>query len=233
VTLDNSTSSPLPPDTLIARPRGHGLRGFLIVLEGIDGSGRSTHVRLLEDVLRYRGHAVTRASIGTSAIAGEPIRQSKTDRSSGPVETTLLYAADIAERIEQQILPSLGAGLVVLADRYAYTPMARAEARGLDRAWLEGVFSFAVAPDAVLFLDVDPRTTFARREPSTDIQLSRDALTSYRRFQEQAYTCFDTYADRYAFRRISGGGTISQVERRLERDVLSLLGERATSAGRA
>jgi dTMP kinase len=219
-----------PPGGLVVRPGGHGLRGRLIVLEGIDGSGRSTHVRLLEDTLRYRGHAVTRASIGTSAIAGEPIRRSKADRSSGPVETTLLYAADIAERIEQQILPSLGAGLIVLADRYTYTPMARAEARGLDRDWLEAVFSFGVAPDAVLFLDVDPTTTFARREPSPEGRLSRDALASYRQFQEDVYACFDAYADRYQFRRISGNGTIQQVERRLERDLMSLLGERVAPA---
>ena len=137
------------------------------MLEGIDGSGRSTHVRLLEDALRYRGYAVTRTSIGASAIAGEPIRRAKSDRTSGPVETTLLYAADIAERVEQQIMPSLGAGLIVLADRYVYTPVARAEARGLDRSWLEAVFRFAVPPDAVLFLDVDPATAIPRRGDPT------------------------------------------------------------------
>jgi dTMP kinase len=214
-----------PPRGLIAESAAHGLRGSLIVLEGIDGSGRSTHVRLLEDALRYRGRGVTRASIGTSAIAGEPIRKAKRDRSAGPVETTLLYAADLAERIEQQVLPALGAGLVVLADRYAYTPMARAEARGLDRAWLEDVFSFAMRPDAVLFLDVDPGTAIDRRGDANQA-LSDEAAGGYRQFEERLFGTFEEYVDRYRFTRVSGGGTIRAVEARLERTLMPLLGER-------
>jgi dTMP kinase len=182
-------------------------------------------VRLLEDVLRYRGRGVTRASIGTSAIASEPIRRAKRDRAAGPVETTLLYAADLAERIEQQVLPALGAGLVVLADRYAYTPMARAEARGLDRAWLEDVFSFSVQPDAVLYLDVDPETALARREGAHQPPPAH-AAAGYREFQERLYGSFVEYVDRYRFSRVSGAGSIRAVEARLERAILPLLGER-------
>jgi dTMP kinase len=215
------------PAGLVAEPGGHGLRGSLIVLEGIDGSGRSTHVRLLEDALRYRGRGVTRASIGTSVIAAEPIRRAKRDRTAGPIETTLLYAADLAERIDQQILPALGAGLVVLADRYAYTPMARAEARGIERAWLERVYSFAVQPDAVVFLDVDPETAISRREASE--QLAADATEGYREFKDRLFDTFVVYVDRYRFRRVSGEASIRVVAARLERVVMPVLDERPSS----
>jgi dTMP kinase len=219
---------------LRASPGGHGLKGTLVVLEGIDGSGRSTHVRLLEDALRYSGRAVTRTSLGTSAIAGDPIRRAKRDRRAGPVETTLLYAADIAERIEQQILPALGAGLVVLADRYVYTPMARAEARGLERHWLDETFGFAVAPDAVLFLDVDPATAIARRadatahahEPGHDLRLSAGATEGYRQFQDRLYACFNAYAETYNFQRVPGSGSIRQVQARLQRTALAVVDKR-------
>ena len=128
----------------------------------------------------------------------------KRDRGSGPVATTLLYAADLAERLEQVIVPALHAGLIVLADRYAYTPMARAEARGLDRGWLEGLFSFVVPPDLVLFLDVDPMTILQRRpspnldpyEAGADLRLSADALEGYRLFQDRLHRAVDDSAGR-------------------------------------
>jgi len=219
------------PGGLVVRPAGHGLPGRLIVLEGIDGSGRSTHARLLEDVLRYRGRGVTRTSLATSVLVAEPIRLAKRDRGSGPVATTLLYAADLAERLEQVIVPALHAGLIVLADRYAYTPMARAEARGLDRAWLEALFSFVVPPDLVLFLDVDPMTILNRRpspnldpyEAGADLRLSADAIEGYRLFQDRLYGCFSGYAERYGLRRVVATGTIPQVERRLERATFALI----------
>lgn len=211
-------------EPLVARPGGHGHPGALLVLEGIDGSGRSTHARLLEDYLRYRGRAVARTSLATSELAGEPIRQARRDRRAGPVETTLLYAADIAERTEQQIIPALRAGLVILADRYVYTPMARAEARGLDGGWLRSLFGFAVAPDAVLFLDADPATTISRRagpldpyEGGLDLNLSPDAREGYRLFQDRLYGCFLGYAETFGFGRVPASGSIGQVQRRLER----------------
>lgn len=222
-------------EPLVARPGAHGHPGALLVLEGIDGSGRSTHARLLEDFLRYRGRAVTRTSLATSGLAGEPIRRAKRDRRAGPVETTLLYAADIAERNEQQIIPALRAGLVILADRYVYTPMARAEARGLDREWLRALFGFAIAPDGVLFLDADAATTIARREARPldpyeggfDLNLSSDALEGYRLFQARLYACFLGYAEAFGFARVPATGSIAQVQRRLERAALAILDARA------
>ena len=144
-------------------PPRHGQPGLFIVLEGTDRAGRSTHVRRLEQQLRYRGRGVTRTSLATSILTARAIRSAKRERRMDPVETALLYAADLAERIEQVILPSLRAGLVVLADRYVYTPMARAATRGVDPAWLDWLFSFAPAPDLTLLLEVDAETALARQ----------------------------------------------------------------------
>src|SRR4029078_10643804 len=145
----------LAPRVPGARPGAHGEPGVLLVLEGIDRSGRSTHVRRLEEHLRYMGRGVTRTSLASSLLSGDRIRAGRRDRHAHPLETALLYAADLAERIEQVIVPSLRAGLVVVADRYCWTPMARAEARGVDGDWLDALFAFVPPPDAVLFPDVD------------------------------------------------------------------------------
>ena len=142
------TTTTSPPSPVRAVPGGHGERGVLVVLEGIDGAGRSTHVRRLEDALRHAGHGVTRISLGMSILAAAAIR---TARERGdPHVTALLDAADLTERAELVIRPALRAGLVVLADRYAWTPIARALARGVTRDWLEEVFAMLPCPDAVL-----------------------------------------------------------------------------------
>src|SRR4249920_1520054 len=156
-----AVAPPAPVTAPAARPGAHGEPGVLIVLEGIDRSGRSTHVRRLEEHLRYAGWGVTRTSLASSLLSGDLIRNAKRDRHADPTETALLYAADLAERIEQVVVPSLRAGLVVIADRYRWTPMARAEARGVDPAWLVALFSFAPPPDAVFFLDVDAEASLA------------------------------------------------------------------------
>jgi len=218
------------PTGLAVRPRGHGMPGVLVVLEGIDGSGRSTHARLLEDRLRYEGRGVTRTSLATSATAAEPIRRARRDPRVGPLGTALLYAADLAERTEQVVLPALRAGLVVIADRYAYTPMARSEARGVDPVWLDEVFAFAVPPDLVILLDVDPETVLARRagdpdpyEAGSDLHLAADLRESFRLFQARLDGCLRRSAERFGFTVISGSGAIAPVERRLERAVETVL----------
>ena len=203
---------------------GHGQPGLFVVLEGTDRAGRSTHVRRLEQHLRYRGRGVTRTSLATSLLTAKAIRAAKRERRTDPVETVLLYAADLAERIEQVILPSLRAGLVVLADRYVYTPMARAATRGVDPAWLDRLFSFAPAPDLTLLLDVDAQTALARQgrhgpgryEAGMDLGLSSDALESFRLFQDRLHAWFEAHAAPYNFTRIEARGTPDAVAALIE-----------------
>ena len=136
----------------------------------------------------------------SSALAGDEIRDARRERRADPVEIALLDAADLAERIEQVILPSLRAGLVVLADRYCWTSMARAEARGVDPDWLKRLFAFVPTPDAVLYLDVPPaaashdaRRRSIRTRPAPTWALSDDLVASYRMFQERLYACFERF----------------------------------------
>ncbi len=217
-----------------AGPSRHGQPGLFIVLEGIDRAGRSTHVRRLEQQLRYRGRGVTRTSLATSILTAKAIRAAKRERRMDPVETALLYAADLAERIEQVILPSLRAGLVVLADRYVYTPMARAATRGVDPEWLDWLFSFAPAPDLTLLLEVDAETALARQgrqrldryEAGMDLGLSSDALESFRLFQDRLHAWFELHAGRYNFTRIEARGTPDAVAARIEPVLDAFLGGR-------
>ena len=235
------TSAPRAPSVPAAHPGAHGEPGVLFVLEGIDRSGRSTHVRRLEEHLRYAGRGVTRTSLASSQLSGDLIRAAKRDRHADPIETALLYAADLAERVEQVVVPSLRAGLVVIADRYCWTPMARAEARGVDPGWLDALFGFVPAPDAVLFLDVDAAASLARRiddpdpyEAGLDLGLSIDVRESYRLFGERLYACFDRYAGNAGFTRIAAAAPIEHVGQRVLRTADAVLAARsATPVGRA
>jgi dTMP kinase len=219
-----------------ARLGGHGEPGVLFVLEGIDRSGRSTHIRRLEEHLRYAGHGVTRTSLAGSLLSGDRIRRAKRDRHADPTETALLYAADLAERIEQVVTPALRAGLVVIADRYCWTPMARGEARGVDRAWLDTLFGFVPPPDAVLFLDIDAEATLTRHpddpdpyEAGLDLGLSADLVESYRLFAARLYACFDRYAGPAGFTRIRATAPIEEVGQRVLRATDAVLAARAST----
>jgi dTMP kinase len=204
--------------------RPHGQPGTLLVLEGIDRSGRSTHARRLEAHLRSMGHGATRKSIGSSTLAGDEIRDARRARRADPAEMALLAAADLAESIEQVILPSLRAGVVVLADRYSWTSMARAEARGVDPDWLRRLFAFAPAPDAVLYLDVPPAVSVERRsatvdpyEAGADLELSEDLVASFQMFQELLHACFERFVEPYGFIRVPGVGSVEEIAARLAR----------------
>jgi dTMP kinase len=218
----------------VAAPGAHGLPGVLFVLEGIDRSGRSTHARRLEEHMRRAGRGVTRTSLRTSLLAAEAIGRAKR---GGPADATamaLLYAADLAERIEQLVLPGLRAGLVVIADRYCWTPMARAEVRAVDPGWLEALFAFVPAPDAVLFLEVDAETSLTRRdrdpdpyEAGLDLGLSADVRESYRLFQARLAACFDRHALVAGFTRVAAAGASDEVEPRVVRAAESILTARS------
>lgn len=235
-----TTDTPAPsaaPARLCARPGAHGERGVLLVLEGIDGSGRSTHVRRLEDDLRYAGLGVTRTSLGTSILAAAPIRASRAGRSD-PHVTALLDAADLAERADLVIRPALRAGLVVLADRYAPTPIARAVARGVDQAWLEDVFGSVPVPDAVLYLDVEPADALARRtrqldawEAGMDLGLARDVRESYLLFGARLAAAFEANAARWGMTTVDADGPVDAVAARIRAAAEAVLEARAGTQG--
>lgn len=188
------------------------LRGHLIVLEGADGSGRTTEAALLREWLEIKGHPVVDTGLRRSTLVGPEIDRAKQGHTLSATTMALFYAADFADQLENKILPSLAAGSTVLADRYTYTLMARAVVRGATRDWARKLYGFAVVPDLTVFLDARPEILLHRAinrygsldywESGMDLSLSRDRFESFFRYQELLRGEFDWMAKEFGFRRV-------------------------------
>ncbi len=212
------------------------LIGKLIVIEGADGSGRSTQIALLTEVLERRGHAVVNnVGLSRSTLISRELEEAKQGNVLSPTTRSLFYATDFADQLENRIIPALKAGFIVLADRYIYTLMARDLVRGADMQWLEGVYGIALVPDAVFFLQVSPRNLVERNfqkagtldywEAGMDLGLSRDIFESFIKYQRMLRGAFRRLQERYGFEVINGNRSIRAISRDLQTRVLALLGE--------
>jgi dTMP kinase len=208
------------------------LTGKIIVIEGTDGVGRSTQLNLLKPWLEQRGHAVVDTGITRSALAGRGIKQAKEGHTLGRVTLTLFYATDFADRLENEIVPALRAGFVVLTDRYIYSLMARAMIRSLDSAWLHSLYSFALKPDAVFYLrigvdDLIPRVVFARGfdywESGMDLHPGEDMYESFRKYQTDLLAQFDKLAEEYRFEVIDASADVSDIFQQLKARISRVL----------
>lgn len=200
------------------------LTGKLIVIEGTDGVGRSTQINLLKPWLEQQGRAVLDTGMTRSELAGKGIKQAKEGHTLGRITQTLFYATDFADRLENQIVPALRAGFVVLTDRYIYSLMARAVVRGIDLSWLRSVYSFALKPDAIFYLrigvdDLVPRVVFGRGfdywEAGMDLHPSEDMYESFRKYQTSLLGQFDVLAQEYGFEVVEATADIHSVFDRL------------------
>ncbi len=196
------------------------LKGKLIVLEGTDGVGRSTHISLLKQWLENTGHAVLDTGMTRSALAGKRLRQAKEGHTLGGITMSLFYATDFADRLENEMIPALRAGFVVLTDRYIYSLMARSIVRGADPEWIRDVCSFALKPDAVFYLrvNVDDLVTrviqssgFDYWESGMDLHLGEDRYDSFMEYQGRLLAQFDKMVDSYGFEVVEASGTIEDV----------------------
>src|SRR5215813_11647910 len=129
-------------------------RGRLIVVEGIDGSGKSTQIKLLQRWLQAHGQQVFFTEWNSSELVRQATKRGKKKNLLTPTTFSLLHATDFADRLTYSIIPYLKAGMTVLADRYVYTAFARDIARGVDPQWVRDLYSFAVRPDAVFYFKV-------------------------------------------------------------------------------
>lgn len=196
------------------------LKGRLIVLEGTDGVGRSTHIRLLRDWLENHGHAVLDTGMTRSALAGKRLKQAKEGHTLGGITMSLFYATDFADRLENEIIPSLRAGFVVLTDRYIYSLMARAIVRGADPEWLREVYGFALKPDAIFYLRVQiddlvtrvlQSTGFDYWESGMDLHMGEDMYESFVRYQKFLLAEFDKMVEIHGFEIVDASGSIEEV----------------------
>lgn len=188
-------------------PDGRRLPGKLFVVEGIDGSGKSTQLDLLRKWLISTGYCVAFSEWNSSSIVRATTRRGKRKQLLSPTTFSLIHAADFADRMERQMLPALKAGAIVLADRYMYTAFARDVARGVHRAWVRGNYAFAVRPTVAFYfrvpLDESIRRIMGGRsrlkyyEAGLDLSLSTDPYESFRLFQERIITEYEGMVDEF------------------------------------
>jgi dTMP kinase len=189
-------------------PDGTRLPGKLFIVEGIDGSGKSTQLYLLHKWLIASGYCVSFSEWNSSPIVKKTTKRGKKGQILTPTTFSLLAAVDFAHRHQQQILPALKAGAVVLADRYIYTGFARDAARGVDPSWVRDVYAFAVRPTVALYFRVPLEESLRRimtgrpdlkyYEAGLDLGLSEDPYESYRIFQGRILREYERIADEYA-----------------------------------
>ncbi len=209
------------------------LPGKLIVVEGVDGSGKSTQIRLLEKWLRYNGHHVFFTEWNSSELVKEITSYGKKKGKLTPITFSLLHATDFADRYERNILPLLRAGYFVLADRYIYTAYARDATRGCSRDWVRKIYSFAMKPDIVFYfktpLDVAIGRILAGRpqlkyyEAGMDLNLSKDPYDSYRIFQGRIVAQYESMIDKEGFTVIDATAGIEDQQDIMRKKVLSVM----------
>jgi len=179
-----------------SRPQKRAQNGFpgrLFVVEGIDGSGKSTQLSLLHKWLESKGYGVVFSQWNSSPLVKDTTKLGKKKKLLTPATFSLIHATDFADRTERRILPLLKAGGVVLCDRYTYTAFARDVARGMDRQWVRELYGFAVQPTVAFYFRVpletaigrllDGRDGFKFYEAGMDLDLSDDPEESFRLFQ--------------------------------------------------
>ena len=240
--------SPEPARRAITVPRtsnrrfyGHGipnvdlnrLAGKLIVVEGADGSGRSTQIARLRNWLEGCGHATVQVGLKRSTLVSEELNQAQNGNILSRTTLSLFYATDFADQLENIILPALKAGFMVLADRYIYTLMARDLVRGMDEAWLKNLYGLALVPDAVFYLNVSPeqlvQRNFAKNhvldywESGMDLGLSRDMFDSFMNYQALVAQEFRRLQTSYGFNIVDGNCSPEEINAELQRKIEAVL----------
>jgi dTMP kinase len=208
------------------------LPGKLIVIEGTDGAGRTTQINLLKPWLEELGHAVLDTGMTRSRLAGEGIRRAKEGNNLGHLTQSLFYATDFIDRLENEIVPALRAGFIVLTDRYIYSLMARAIIRGMDPSWIRSIYSVALKPDAVFYLRIGidqllPRVVFSRGfdywESGMDLYPGHDMYDSFCNYQASLLAEFDSLSEEYKFETVDASADADTVCVQLKKRIHGIL----------
>jgi dTMP kinase len=201
----------------------HEYRGKLFVVEGVDGSGKTTQLALLAKWLSAAGQPVFVTEWNSSALVKAATKTGKKKNSLTPMTFSLLHATDFADRLLYNIIPPLKAGMIVLADRYAYTAFARDAARGVDRKWVRELYSFAVKPDLAVYfkvpIEVSADRLLARRvklkfyEAGMDMGWSSSLVESFKMFQGKVLSEYDRLVDEFGLSVVNAVGSITEQQR--------------------
>ena len=214
------------------------LKGSLIVIEGTDGVGRSTQIDQLKPWLEVEGHGVVSTGWTRSPLLSETINEAKAGHELNVTTFSLLYAADFADRLENEIIPALKAGFVVLADRYMYTAFARNTVMGADPAWSRSLFGLALVPDLVLYLRIDVNSLIPRVlggkgmdywESGMHLALGSDMFDSFRNYQTRLIREYNALAREFHFTTIDARQPIPDIQHQLRNHLRRFLSAKKDS----
>lgn len=198
----------------------HEFPGKLFIVEGIDGSGKSTQLALLQQWLKREGYIVSFSEWNSSPLVKETTRRGKRKQMLTPTTFSLIHATDLADRIERQIIPGLKAGSIVLADRYIYTAFARDVTRGVSPRWVRDLYRFAVKPTIAFYfsvpLDISLRRILGARaglkyyEAGLDLGVSEDIEESFKLFQGRIRQMYEQMIDEFGLTVIDATRSIEE-----------------------
>lgn len=214
------------------------ITGNLIVIEGMDGSGRSTQIALLQEWLESEGFAVQTSGLRRSNLVGRDIDELLAKNAVTRLTLALMYATDFFDQVEHRILPALRSGTIVLADRYIFTLIGRGVVRGINRDYMGGLYAMALRPHLTFWLNVRPETAFGREfrkaqaisywEAGRDMSLSHDLYWSFIRYQTMIKREFEVMAKKHNFIELDGEASVSTVNKLLRQRIADQLGIRST-----
>ena len=217
----------------IPRVKPEELGGKLIVVEGADGSGRSTQIAELVQWLETSGRPTVQVGLKRSTLVSAELEKAQEGNVLSRTTLGLFYATVFADPLENIMLPALKAGFIVLADRYIYTLMARDLVRGMDEKWLKNLYGIALEPDAVFYLSVEPEELVQRNlaksatldywESGMDLGLSRDVFDSFLTYQSAMQSAFKTMQKTYGFDIVDANRSVSAVNKELRKKISAVL----------
>jgi len=215
--------------------KDHNLKGVLICVEGIDGSGKSTQLDLLYSWLKSKNLDVILTCWNSSDLISETTKRAKKKNLLSGRTFSLLHAVDFADRLEKIIIPAMKAGFIVLADRYVYTAFARDVARDVDKKWVRNMYGFAIKPDLTLYFDVSAKVSLERictnRQPKyyeagMDLKLSNNPYKSYVLFQNRVIEQYKDMVDEYGLVKVDATESIHKKQVYFRKIVTELLNSR-------
>lgn len=210
----------------------NGYEGLLIVIEGTDGSGKSTQLNLLKKAIQDKSYGVMVSEWKTSRLIADVIDDAKERNLLNATTYSLLYAADFADRLENQIIPALKSGFIVLLDRYFYTALARDVVRGQNIEWVKNLYEYAPEPDLVFYLDM-PVDVLLKRiigttglnyyESGRDVGFSTDFYKSFEIYQNKCLEQYNEMKSEYKFISIDGTKPVGEIHKIMNDEVQKLL----------
>jgi dTMP kinase len=207
------------------------LEGKLIVLEGTDGVGRSTQIQLLRSWLEDEGYAVSDTGLHRSPLTQAGLESAKNGHTLSPLTMSYFYATDFADRLENQIIPALKAGFVVLSDRYLFSIIARDIVRGADPERARSIYGFALKPDLVIYMRADVESLIARLvhgrgfdywESGMDIRCADNIYDSFIAYQGKLIEQFDSMSEEFGFVNVDATRPVQAVFNDLKSQIKAL-----------